>query len=266
MYNKNLLMCRPDYFNISYSINPYMSTSQQPEHDKLRTEFNLIIQAHIDAGRTINFMEPIDGLPDMTYTANQALIRGNKALLGNLPPQRRDEIIHTKKWLINAGYEVMECPLAFSGQGDCLPTGTGAVIKGRKWRSDPRSDEIVKSFLGYEIIPVQTVSDRWYDNDLVFGIINPGLVAVCWEALDDQSVANLKKRDDLDFIDVDINEAKQFVLNLVSDGHTVTMSDGGPILKAALETRGFEVITRSIEQLKLGGGGIRCTTLALDAS
>jgi N-dimethylarginine dimethylaminohydrolase len=170
-----------------------------------------------------------------------------------------------RPWLEAHGFKVYECPYRFSGQGDCLPTGTGAVIKGRQWRSDPRSDDFIRETLGYEIIPVHTISDEWYDNDLVFGIIRPGLVAVAWDALDEVSQATLRARDDLEFIDVALGEAKNFVCNLVSDGETVVMPEGGPLLAAELQRRGLSVVEKSIDQLKLGGGAIRCTTLALDA-
>jgi N-dimethylarginine dimethylaminohydrolase len=266
MYNHDLLMCRPDFFRIAYSINPYMNPELQPNPEKLKTEYANIVAAHEAAGRTVRFMEPDPEQPDMLYTANQALIRGKKAVLGNLPPERAGEIASTRSWLEAAGYEVIDCPYRFSGQGDSLPTGTGALIKGREWRSDPRSDAFVHETLGYEVIPIHTVSSDWYDNDLVFGIIRPGLIAVAWGALDEPSQKLLQARSDLEYIDVSLAEAKNFVCNLVSDGETVVMPGGGPILVAELERRGLKVVTRPIDQLKLGGGAIRCTTLALDAN
>ena len=265
MYNRDLLMCRPRFFRIAYQINPYMDPRIQPNPRELKTEYNEIVAAHINAGRTVRFLDPDPDQPDMTYTANQALIRGKTAVLGNLPPERAGEIAFLRTWLQAAGFEVLDCPYRFSGQGDAVPTGTGAVIKGREWRSDPRSDDFIHEALGYEVIPIHTISDAWYDDDLVFGIIKPGLVAVAWDALDERSRQLLRARTDLEYIDVSLPEAKNFVCNLVSDGETVVMPEGGPQLAAELERRGLRVVERSIAQLKLGGGAIRCTTLALDA-
>ena len=265
MYNHDLLMCRPSYFRIAYQINPYMDPSVQPDPWALKDEYKTIVAAHIAAGRTVRFLDPHPDQPDMTYTANQALIRGKKAVLGNLPPERAGEIPHLRTWLQAAGYEVIDCPYRFSGQGDCLPTGTGAVIKGREWRSDPQGDDFIREALGYEIIPIRTISDAWYDNDLVFGIIRPGLVAVAWDALDEASIRTLRSRTDLEYIDVSLDEARNFACNLVSDGTTVVMPEGGPRLAAELRLRGLSVLEVPIDQLKLGGGAVRCTTLALDA-
>jgi N-dimethylarginine dimethylaminohydrolase len=266
MYNREVLMCRPDYFEIAYSINPWMDTHHQPDALILEREYDALIEAHEATGRKIHFLDPVAGLPDMTYTANQALVRGKKAVLGNLPPQRAPETGHTRRWLEANGFEVVDCPYRFSGQGDAVPTGTGAVIKGREWRSDPRSDDFVRDFLGYEVIPIHTVSDRWYDDDLVVGAIRPGLIAVCLDALDSDSQARLKDRSDLELIPVSLKEAEHYALNLVSDGTTVMLAEGTPNLASELQRRGLQVVTRNISQLKLGGGGIRCTTLALDAN
>ncbi len=265
MYNHELLMCRPDYFRIAYQINPYMDMHAQPNADILRTEYQALVGAHQAAGRTVQFIDPDPTQPDMTFTANHALIRGKKAVMAKLPPERHSEVSHTRRWLRDRDYTIAECPYLFSGQGDALPTGTGAVIKGRGWRSDPRSDDFVRDFLGYDIIPVQTSGPEWYDIDLVVGILRPGLIAVCLDALDAASVATLHARDDLEIIPVTLEEAAQFVLNLVSDGQTVMMPAGAPRLEQILRNRSFKVVNCAISQLQLGGGGVRCTTLALDA-
>jgi N-dimethylarginine dimethylaminohydrolase len=266
MYNRDLLMCRPKFFRILHQINPYMDPRVQPNAKELKTEYNEIVESHLAAGRKVRFLDPAPDEPDMTYTANQALVRAHKAVLGNLPPERAGETKFMRKWLESAGFEVIDCPYRFSGQGDAIPTGTGAVIKGRQWRSDPKSDDFIKDALGYEIIPIHTVSDAWYDDDLVFGAIKPGLIAVAWDALDEASQKLLRARTDLQYIDVSLGEAKNFACNLVSDGRTVVMPQGGPRLAAELRRRGLTVVERSIAQLKLGGGAIRCTTLALDAN
>ena len=266
MYNREILMCRPDYFEITYQINPWMDQHHQPDALKVEQEYDALIEAHESVGRKVHFLPPATGLPDMTYTANQALIRGKKAVLGNLPPERAPEITHTRRWLEAHGFEVFDCPYLFSGQGDAVPTGTGAVIKGREWRSDPRSDAFIADTLGYEVIPIHTVSDRWYDDDLAIGVIKPGLLAVCFDALDPDSQALLKARQDLEIIPVTLPEAENYALNLVSDGATVILAEGAPKLTAELNRRGLQVIIRNISQLKLGGGGIRCTALALDAA
>jgi N-dimethylarginine dimethylaminohydrolase len=266
MYNRHLLMCRPDFFRIAYQINPYMDTHVQPDHDLLHREYNALIAAHQAAGRTLDFIEPDPSLPDLTFTANHALIRGDRAVLANLPPERHPEVAHTRRWLEAHGYEVIDCPYQFSGQGDALPTGTGAVIKGRGWRSDPRSDALVHDALGYDIIPVHTTSPEWYDIDLAVAVLRPGLLAVYLDALDADSQRTLRARPDLEIIPVPLTDARRFALNLVSDGTIITLPAGSPHFERTLRKHGFTVVPLPVTQLMLSGGGVRCTTLALDAN
>jgi N-dimethylarginine dimethylaminohydrolase len=265
MYNRRLLLCRPDFFRIAYQINPYMSTAAQPDPDLLLHEYGALIAAHRAAGRELEFIEPDPAQPDMTFTANHALIRGRRAVLANLPPERAGELAHTRRWLERHGYTVTACPYLFSGQGDALPTGTGAVIKGRGWRSDPRSDGLVHEALGYEVIPVHTTGPEWYDIDLTMGILRPGLLAVALDALDAPSRAALRARSDLELIPVSLADARRFALNLVSDGVTVTLPAGSTEFERTLKQRGFTVVPLPITQLMLSGGGVRCAALALDA-
>src|SRR5262245_33670641 len=117
MYNRELLLCRPTHFRIAYSINPYMDPSgAQPDPAVLEREYVGLVEAHRDAGRALHFIEPEPAYPDMTFTANQALIRGQKAVLGNLPPERAGEVKTTRTWLEAHGYQVQDCPYRFSGQ------------------------------------------------------------------------------------------------------------------------------------------------------
>lgn len=264
MYNQELLMCRPDYFRIAYQINPYMHFSSQPDPDALAPEYAAIVASHEALGRKLHFIEPDPAWPDMVFTANVALVRGKKAVLANLPKERAGEVELAAVWLRAHGFETFACPVLFSGQGDALPTGTGAVIKGRGWRSHPDSDKFVADTLGYEIIPVRSVSAQWYDIDLSIGIIKPGVIAVCLETLDDESQELLASRSDLRIIPVSLEEAQNAALNLVSDGSTVIIKTGVPDMAEALRAEGMTVIERSIHELWKGGGGIRCTTLALD--
>lgn len=266
MYNRDLLMCRPDFFRIAYQINPYMDASSQPDAAKLGPEYAAIMASHVAAGRTLHFIEPDPAWPDMVYMANVALVRGKIAVMANLPKERAGEVKLAEAWLRAHGYETFDCPVLFSGQGDALPTGTGAVIKGRGWRSHPDSDRFVADKLGYEVIPVQSVSAEWYDIDLSIGIIKPGVIAVCLETLDRASQERLSSRTDLRIIPVSLQEAQKAALNLVSNGTMVIITTGVPNMAATLRAEGLIVVERSIEQLWKGGGSIRCTALALDAN
>ena len=68
----------------------------------------------------------------------------------------------------------------------------------------------------------------------------------------------------MELIEVGLDEAEVFALNLVSDTTTVTMTTGAPRLAQRLRDWGYRVVELATEELKKGGGGVRCTALALD--
>jgi len=140
--------------------------------------------------------------------------------------------------------------------GDLLLAGYGQ-------RTDRRMHSMLADELGYEVVPLATVSSRWYDLDLAVAVIDPHTLAYCPQALDEPSRRRLLGLG-LDLIEVSVGEAAWFALNLVSDGTTVTMTRGAPHLAGVLRARGLRVVELKTIELVKGGGGVRCTALTLD--
>jgi len=227
---------------------------------------------------------------DGVYTANWALVRGDKAVLARLPSARKTEEAYAEKILISLGKEVIHVPnnLKFSGQGDTLACGN-YLFCGSGYRSDAEAQKFVAETLGYERIQLQTIpqcdvdgnsvinmSTGWpdsffYDLDLSLAIIKApengqkGLIAYCPDAFTSESRILLAALDGVDKIEVSIAEAQNhFATNLVSTGDTVIMSAQAPLLSAELKRRGMTILSPEITELAKGGGYIRCTTLTID--
>ncbi|MDT7796773.1 MAG: hypothetical protein QOI78_206 [Actinomycetota bacterium] len=260
--NTTLLMSDARHFRVDYVINPYMDTAVQPDPAAVAAEHNALVSAHLAAERKVEFLTPAAECPDMVYTANAAVVRGRRAVLANLPAERRAETPYHREWFADNGFEVTESPYAFSGQGDALAFGD-LLLAGYGQRTDRRAHEVVADFLGYEVVPLRTTGPRWYDLDLAVAVVAPDVLAYCPAALDEPSQARLR---DLGatLIEVSEPEAARFALNLVSDGRTVTMTTGTPRLAGELRDRGLMVVELDTTQLRKGGGGVRCTALTLD--
>ncbi|MEV1330373.1 arginine deiminase-related protein [Micromonospora costi] len=261
--NKALLVSDAAYFRVDYEINPYMHTEVQPDNAAAVVEHLNIVVAHRAAGRRIEYVPSAPECPDMVFTANAAVVRGDRAVLGAPPPERKAEMPYFQDWLINHDFDVVDAPYAFSGQGDALACGD-LLLAGYGQRTDRRMHAILARELSYEVVPLQTVSPRWYDLDLAVAVVEPArALAYCPEALDEPSRRRLKGLG-MDLIEVSVEEASRFALNLISDGVTVTMTKGAPRLAAALRARGLRVVELDTTELAKGGGGVRCTALTLD--
>lgn len=287
--NSTLLMSGADYFSNDQPINPYYAdepvdiSTAANEHTAIRAAFE-------EAGITVIKVNPPTTSQDGVYTANWALVRGQKAILARLPNARKTEEAWAEQQLQAQGFEVIHVPedWKFSGQGDALPCGD-YLFCGSTYRSDARAQEFAADTLGFTRIQLQAVpqldksstpvinqSSGWadsfyYDIDLALSIIKGpseeslGTIAYCPEAFTPMSQSILENLEGFDKIIVSEQEAKEaFACNLVSTGETVVMSASAPKLKAELEARGLMVITPTVSELAKGGGYIRCTSLAFN--
>jgi N-dimethylarginine dimethylaminohydrolase len=266
--HRHLLVSDADHFRVEDEIHPRMDRADQPDPAAARAEHEALVAAHAAAGRTVERLPSAPDCPDMVFTANAALVRGDRAVLGRPPAARAGEIAHHRAWLRERGIVAEEPPHAFSGQGDALPVLGDVLLAGYGQRTDARVHPVLGERLGYEVVSLRTTSPAFYDIDLAVGVVDPDrLVAWCPEALDEPSrrrVRALRGRG-LELVEVAPEEAERFALNLVGDGTTVTMSRGCPGFAGELRSRGLVVHEIDTGQLAKSGGGVRCTALTLDA-
>lgn len=289
MINRRVLMSGADFFSTKQAINPYYGansldvTRAQVEHGQIKRLFE-------QAGIVVETTAPPTDSQDGVYTANWALVRGNKAVLARLPNARRAEEDVAEKALQERNYEVVHVPddWHFSGQGDALAFG-GLLFCGMGYRSDERAQAFAAEALGYERVQLQTIPELselgnpmmnavtgwpdsfFYDIDLALSIIKApdetqgGIIAYCPDAFMPSSQETLRRLRGFEKIEVSFEEAtKGFACNLVSTGETVIMSNQAPELKKELEKRGLKVVSPDVTELIKGGGFIRCVSLTLE--
>lgn len=282
-------MSGADYFTNEQQINPYYNdesvdvSGAVAEHEEIQRLFR-------EAGIEVTKVDPPSTSQDGVYTANWALVRGDKAVLARLPDARKTEEAHAREILEARGIEALSAPegLRFSGQGDALPCGD-YLFCGSGYRADVAAQEFAADTLGYKRIQLQTVPQTdydgnpvtnaasgwpdsfYYDIDLALSIIKGpsegslGTIAYCKEAFTPESQAVLEGLEGFEKILISEIEAREaFACNLVSTGEVVIMSDSAPDLQSKLEAVGLKVLSPKITELVKGGGYIRCTSLTLN--
>lgn len=288
-FNTTVVMSDARHFSTKQPINPYYS-DETPDIARAEKEHASIRQLLESAGVTIIRVPSPSHSQDGVYTANWALVRGDKAILARLPDARKAEEAHAEAVLKKLGKEVIHVPdsLRFSGQGDALPFGD-YLFCGQGYRSDPEAQAFAAAQLGYTLVQLETIAELdtrgkpvsnrasgwpdsfFYDIDLALAILRPpeggrkGLIAYCPEAFTPESQAILAAFDAADKIIITLEEATiGFAANLVSTGSAVIMSDKAPRLAAKLQSHGFTILSPKITELIKGGGYIRCTTLSFN--
>ena len=104
-----ILMCPPDFYGIHYEINPWMDMSRQVDHAVAVSQWHSLY-AHIQAaGAKVSLLKPVEGLPDLMFTANAAMIYRRQALVSRFRHrQRQGEEPHNRHWFFEHGLEIAQ--------------------------------------------------------------------------------------------------------------------------------------------------------------
>jgi arginine dihydrolase len=260
-----ILMCPPDFYGIYYEINPWMNTARQADHAVAVEQWNGLRQQIEAAGAQVSLLTPVDGLPDLVFTANAALIFGERALLSRFRhPQRQGEEPHNRHWFDENGYEIIDLPpcTSFEGAGDALFCGD-TLFAGYRMRSDATGHQTVGRVLGVRVIPVELVEPRYYHLDTCFCPLAPG-VAIWYPPAFDSYGQQAIRQHVAQLIEVEQAEAERFACNAVVIGRRVITNSGCDKLHAVLATRGYDPAATPLDEFVKAGGSAKCLTLRLD--
>src|SRR6476659_11003288 len=218
----HILMCPPDYYGIHYEINPWMDMSRPAEHAVAVSQWQALHQNIVDTGAKVSLLEPIEGLPDLVFTANAAMIFRQQALLSRFRHrQRQGEEPYNRRWLAENGFEILDTPedFSFEGAGDALFCGD-TLYAGYRMRSDASGHQQIGRLLGCRVIPVGLVEARYYHLDTCFCPLAVGEAIWYPGAFDDYGRRALAERVEK-LIPVAAEEAQSFACNAVVVGKNV---------------------------------------------
>jgi len=264
-----VLMCRPSHFTVSYRINPWMNPDSPTDTQRAVSQWEALRDAYELLGFEVHEIDPIDGLPDMVFAANGGLVIDGVAYTASFHyPQRQPEGPAYATWLEGAGYDVRYSSVVNEGEGDFLAVGD-VILAGHGFRTDPASHDEASGVFGREVIALRLVRPEFYHLDTALAVLDGRVgrehVAYLPGAFDADSLSLLRDRFP-DAIEVSEEDAAVFGLNAVSDGLHVITAERATGFHAQLREHGYEPIGVDLSELLLGGGGVKCCTLALRGS
>ena len=69
-----VLLCPPHYFDVVDQKNPYMSQKSPVDRVKARTQWDALCSVLQQNGCEIETIDPVEGLEDMVFAANQIFV------------------------------------------------------------------------------------------------------------------------------------------------------------------------------------------------
>lgn len=262
---RHYLMCPPEYFAVTYAINPWMDPTASVDRDRALEQWTGLKRAYEALGHTVTLVEPEPGLPDMVFAANGALVSGGRAMAAKFRFEQRsaESALYAAALRRTGICEVITPAFPNEGEGDFLHTGD-RILAGHGFRSDVRSHSEVQDALGIPVVSLRLVDPRFYHLDTALGVLDSGTIAYlpgAFSAGTRQVLRSLYP----DAIIATETDATVLGLNLVSDGRNVVLPAQATELAEALLARGFVPVPVDLSELLKAGGGPKCCTLELRA-
>ena len=260
-----VLMCPPDHYAISYEINPWMDVRVGSDRRVATEQWRGLRSALVDLGAIVEEMEPVPGLPDLVFTANAGLVRGDRFIVSRFRHGvRQGETPHFASWFARHGFQVEEPPagVSFEGAGDALFCGE-TLFAGYRSRSDASGHQRIGEALGVEVLPLELIDPRFYHLDTCFCPLAEDEAIYYPGAFDDYGRAVLADRVG-HLIEATAEEASSFSCNAVVVGRSVVLNEGAPRLARDLRKAGYEAWPRPLSEFIKSGGSAKCLTIRLD--
>lgn len=257
---RRYLMCRPDHFEVSYAINPWMDTSSPVDRTLALAQWDTLRATFEAHGHQVEVIEGIPGLPDMVFAANGGLVIGDRALSARFAnPERADEGPAYHRWLAARGFtETAAAVETNEGEGDFAIAGD-RILAGTGFRSSRAAHREVQDFFELPVVSLDLIDPRYYHLDTALMVLDD-TIAYYPGAFTGES-ARLLAGLYPDAILATEADAEVLGLNGVCDGHNVFLTDRAPALSDQLRARGYNPVGIDLSELLKAGGSVKCCTL-----
>ena len=275
----HFLMCRPEHFAVTYTINPWMDPASWARRERSlaatsQRQWGGLLEAMLDVEAKIHLVPPVAGLPDLVFTANAAVVLDGKALLARFRhAQRQGEEPHFAaafrrlqgRGLIDT-VRTMPADVALEGAGDCVFDHTRNMFwMGYGPRSDAAARDVVSDEFGIEVAALELADPRFYHMDTALCPLTNGEVIYVPSAFTPAGRAVIAERIAADQrIELSADDARKLAANAVCIGTDVILSACSERLRATLAERGYHVIATPLGSFLRSGGSAFCLTLRLD--
>jgi N-dimethylarginine dimethylaminohydrolase len=260
---RSYLMCPPEYFDVTYAINPWMRPDRPADAGRALRQWEALRQVYLDLGHSVTLIDPGPGLPDMVFAANGATVVDGTVLGVRFRyPERAAEADAYLDWFRAHGWPSVHVPAVVNeGEGDILVAGD-TLLAGYGFRSEKAAAGELAEVFGREVVSLRLVDPRFYHLDTALTVLAPSTAMYYPPAFDDAGRASLASLFD-ELIEAKDEDAEVLGLNAVSDGRHVVVAAEARSLARQLASRGFEPVPVDMSELRKAGGGAKCCTLEL---
>lgn len=269
-----ILMCSPQYFEISYEINPWMSVKRGALPELAMQQWQRLYQTIQDCGAKIELLLPVPGLPDLVFTANCGMRMGREIYLSRFKyPERQKEYSEFKKWFTQAGYTIAaERPEFFNASGEyvgpCFEGAGDALFLGDTLFAAYgfRTDKDIYPYL-FKLFNIkrrvlcELVEPHFYHLDTCFCPLNER--QALWFPPAFSAKTQQEMRQSAELFDIPAEEERSFACNAVIIHQHAIIPERCPETRHILKKLNFTVHECAMTEFIKSGGACKCLIFAL---
>jgi len=250
-----VLMCRPTFYGVDYSINPWMKDNIGKVDNKIANEQWEALYQAISKVAEVFLIDGVSGLPDMVFAANAGKVMGNTFYPSVFAhKERQPETNHWVKYFVERVFNIRWPDYTFEGEGDYLLTSNGWTWAGYGFRS---KHEAVGSNFRFELN-----DPRFYHLDTCFcPLPDKNLLwypPACANASKESIAFSFNK-----IIEASEEDALNFACNAVCIGNNIFLPKNTSVTPQ-LEALGYTVHEFDMSEFIKSGGACKCLVLYLD--
>jgi N-dimethylarginine dimethylaminohydrolase len=277
--HRRVLMCPPEYFTVRDVKNPFMASGEPVDLDLAKRQWGDLADAFGTAGVTVEKIDPVDDLEDMTFAANQVFAgvdsSGSRFIVpsGMRYPSRAREVPHYVRWFKQHGFRAVDLHLDaeageyLEGHGDLLwHPNHPHVWAGYGFRSSQSGvRKFVEAMEREEIgvTPLELVDETFYHLDTCFAPLSSHAALVYKPALSETAIALLRgvfKR----LHEVSHADALRFACNGIAVNGYFIASHVSDDLSKVVRNEGLEPLIVDTSEFEKAGGSVFCLKAFLD--
>ncbi|NLJ80063.1 MAG: amidinotransferase [Firmicutes bacterium] len=275
-----ILMCTPDYFDVTEAINKFMVTAEGKlnpvDRNLARRQWDYLFSLYWSLGYDLKLISGPYGLEDAVFSANQSFpflnpeTGAKEVVMGVMRhAKRKKEVAYFEAWYKNEGYQIRHLREgAFEAMGDALwLPGKNLIISGygssKNHRTDLTALEQLREISGIPVIGIHLTHPDFYHLNTALSLISEETCLVYPPGVGQEGLEILR----LFFknvIEVPRKEAygPHLACNAFSpDGRIVLIQYSAEETIAALEAQGYLVLRVDTSEFIKSGGSVFCMKL-----
>jgi arginine dihydrolase len=263
MPDKKIIMCPPDYYDVEYSINPWMNINTKVNSKKAHAQYEELKRVFTKHGAQIDEFFPVIGLPDMVYSCNTGYVEGNLFVKANFKAQqRKHEADLAEKYFTEKNYQIFDLPenIIFEGEGDVIRSKSKYFL-GWGQRTDIMAKDYLEDIIGKKFTTLELIDPYFYHLDTCFGPLSDDIVIINESAFSENSLVKIYDKFK-HVITTNVLDNSVLACNLVVVDNYVFVGKGiSDELRNDITKYNFNVIEADMSEFLKGGGSVKCLAL-----